>query len=144
MRMTTAMPAMQITQKTVTVAFGCGLPRWVSWELTSEAESAVVMKNTTSMTMTSGAIQLDPGKWSKTLKKMSSAAGMESIVPSGAISPSRRCSQMVVPPKMVKAAMMIAEGINSTPRTNWRMVRPREILATNTPTNGDQDTHHAQ
>ena len=109
-----------------------------------DAESAVVMKKTTSMMITMGAIHSAPGKWSKTLKKMSSAAGMESIVPSEAISPSRRCNQMVVPPRMVKAATMMAEGISNTPSTNWRMVRPREILATKTPTNGDQDTHHAQ
>ena len=39
---------------------------------------------------------------------------------------------------------MIEEGISSTPSTNWRMVRPREILAVNTPTKGAQLTHQAQ
>lgn len=109
-----------------------------------DAESAVVMKKTTSMTSTSGAMICAPGRWSRTVKKTSSAGGMESIVPSGAIPPSRRCSQIVVPPRMVKAQTMMAEGISKTPRMYWRMVRPREILATKTPTKGDQDTHHAQ
>ena len=30
------------------------------------------------------------------------------------------------------------------PATNWRMVRPREIRARNSPTNEAQATHHAQ
>lgn len=33
-------------------------------------------------------------------------------------------------------------GISSTTVKNSRMVRPLEILAINTPTNGDHDTHH--
>ena len=37
-----------------------------------------------------------------------------------------------------------ADGTPSTPTTNWRMVRPREILATNIPTNGAHVTVHAQ
>ena len=60
--MTTAMPAMHRTQKMVTAGLGLGFPRWVSWELTSEAESAVVMKKTTSMISTSGAMICAPGR----------------------------------------------------------------------------------
>ena len=37
-----------------------------------------------------------------------------------------------------------AEGIASTPMTNWRMVRPREMRAMKMPTNGDQVIVHAQ
>ena len=51
---------------------------------------------------------------------------------------------MAVPPRMVKASTTIDDGMNSTPKMNCRMVRPREILATNTPTNGDHETHQAQ
>ena len=35
-------------------------------------------------------------------------------------------------------------GTNSTPVTNSRMVRPRETLAMNIPTNGDHESHHPQ
>ena len=30
------------------------------------------------------------------------------------------------------------------PSRNWRIVRPREMRAMKTPTNGDQEIHHAQ
>jgi len=36
------------------------------------------------------------------------------------------------------------DGTPSTPTTNWRIVRPREILATNIPTNGAHVTVQAQ
>ena len=35
-------------------------------------------------------------------------------------------------------------GTSSTPTTNWRMVRPREMRAMNMPTKGDQEIHQAQ
>src|SRR5699024_496068 len=37
----------------------------------------------------------------------------------------------------------IPDGTSATTMTNSRMVRPREILAMNMPTNGDQEIHHA-
>ena len=48
------------------------------------------------------------------------------------------------PPKAVNHKNKMVIGINNTPKINSRMVRPREIRATNTPTNGDQLIHHAQ
>ena len=35
-------------------------------------------------------------------------------------------------------------GAATTPSTNSRMVRPREIRATNIPTNGAHEIHHDQ
>ena len=35
-------------------------------------------------------------------------------------------------------------GTSSTPETNWRTVRPREMRAMNTPTKGAQETHQPQ
>ena len=116
-RITTAMPAIHATQKMVTHFLGCGLPRCESWEFTRDAESAVVMKKTASMTTTTGAMNCAPGRWSSTIKKISGAAGMESAVPSGAMVPCVRCIHTVVPPRMVNAATMINDGINSTPKT---------------------------
>ena len=37
-----------------------------------------------------------------------------------------------------------SDGANSTPATNSRMVRPREMRATKMPMNGDQVTVHVQ
>ena len=102
------------------------------------------MKKMASMTITSGAMSRAPGNWSRTVQKISAGAGIEAAVPSGAMAPRSRCSQMVVPPMTVNAAMITDAGMNSAPRTNWRMVRPREIFATNTPTKGAQLTHQAQ
>ena len=65
-------------------------------------------------------------------------------MPSGAIAWSCICWWMAVPPSTVKAMTTMDEGMNSTPRMNWRIVRPREILATKTPTNGAQETHQTQ
>jgi hypothetical protein len=36
------------------------------------------------------------------------------------------------------------EGTKIVPKINSLMVLPRETLAINIPTNGDQDIHHAQ
>ena len=141
---TTAMPAMHSAQNTVIVRRGAGAPRCESCEFTIEAESAVVMKKTASMTITTGATSPPPGSWSRTTQKISAGAGSEAAVPSGATEPRVRCSQMVVPPMIVNAPTITAAGMNRAPRTYWRMVRPFEIFAMNTPTNGAQLTHHAQ
>ncbi|MNV60614.1 hypothetical protein D3C71_1530840 [compost metagenome] len=47
-------------------------------------------------------------------------------------------------PNAVIHSRLKAVGISSTPTTNSRTVRPREMRAMNMPTNGDQDTHQAQ
>ena len=39
---------------------------------------------------------------------------------------------------------LIMEGTKIVPKINSLMVLPRETLAINMPTNGDQDIHHAQ
>ena len=45
---------------------------------------------------------------------------------------------------MVNQTKVTALGISSTPMTNSRMVRPREMRAMKTPTKGAQLTHQAQ
>ena len=50
---------------------------------------------------------------------------------------------MAVPPKMVNQAKNTRLGTPSTPATNWRMVRPLEILARKTPTKAPQLSHQA-
>jgi len=43
-----------------------------------------------------------------------------------------------VSPKIENHRKVKIVGTSSTPNTNWRMVRPREILAMNSPTKGAQ------
>ena len=47
-------------------------------------------------------------------------------------------------PKIENHAKIKPSGINITPKTNSRKVRPREMRAINSPTNGAQATHQAQ
>ncbi|MNT34087.1 hypothetical protein D3C72_1700440 [compost metagenome] len=51
---------------------------------------------------------------------------------------------MAVSPNIVIHSRVKPAGTNSTPQTNWRMVRPRDTRAMNMPTNGDQDIHQPQ
>ena len=51
---------------------------------------------------------------------------------------------MADPPKTMNHSTHTEAGTTSTTVTNWRMERPREILAMNMPTNGDQESHQAQ
>ena len=64
---------------------GSGLPFCDIWEATTEAESAVVMKKTASITITMPVTTAPPGRVSATTKKISSGAGRLAAVPSGAI-----------------------------------------------------------
>ena len=84
-KITTAIPAIHKTQNVVIHGFGLGLPFCDSCEFTNDAESAVVTKKIISTTMMIGATTCAPGNWSSTTKKISSGAGIESAVPSGAI-----------------------------------------------------------
>jgi len=47
-------------------------------------------------------------------------------------------------PKTANQTRVNSEGANSTPMTNSRMVRPREMRATKIPMNGDHVTVQAQ
>ena len=51
---------------------------------------------------------------------------------------------MAAPPKMQNHTRLTRLGTSSTPVTNWRIVRPREMRAMNMPTNGVQESHQAQ
>ena len=51
---------------------------------------------------------------------------------------------MPAPPKMANQMSETTDGTSSTPETNWRIVRPREMRAMNMPTKGVQLTHQAQ
>ena len=54
------------------------------------------------------------------------------------------CRSMAAPPKIANQTRLTRLGTSSTPLTNWRIVRPREMRAMNMPTNGVQESHQAQ
>src|SRR5699024_4427351 len=54
------------------------------------------------------------------------------------------CWKMPTPPSTENQMTPTIVGTSSTPATNCRIVRPREIRAMNTPTNGDQEIHQPQ
>src|SRR5699024_12569868 len=51
---------------------------------------------------------------------------------------------MALPPSTENHRKVTSVGTSNTPETNSRTVRPREIRAMNTPTNGDQEIHQTQ
>ena len=51
---------------------------------------------------------------------------------------------MPVVPTMANQMKPMPVGAATTPSTNSRMVRPREMRATKVPTKGAQEIHHAQ
>ena len=54
------------------------------------------------------------------------------------------CRWMPVVPTMANQMKPMPVGAATTPSTNSRMVRPREMRATKVPTKGAQEIHHAQ
>ena len=131
-------PARATPQKMMIFRSGSGLPCWDMDAITSVAESADVMKKTASSTMIAMGVICANGRASRTRKSMSSGDAAP------AMSTPSRCNQMAVPPKTENASTQITVGASSTTLTYWRRVRPREMRATNTPTNGAHETHHAQ
>ena len=66
------------------------------------------------------------------------------MLPSPARSTPSCWTLIAAPPKTQNHTSDTRLGTSSTPVTNWRMVRPREIRAMNMPTNGVHEIHHAQ
>ena len=128
-----------------------------SISITSAPESALVTKNTATMTTAtkemmprtvSAEIKVctpsDTGKW---LIKAKSAFELPSCPRSTSLSsimPSLAIMSMAELPKVVIQKKVKPAGIKSTPPTKLRMVRPREMRAMNIPTNGDQAIHQPQ
>ena len=77
------------------------------------------------------------GRFSSTPKSTSSGGSTERFAPF-------ICCWIAVVPKIANHTSEITAGTTMTTETNWRSVRPREILAMNMPTNGDHEIHHAQ
>jgi hypothetical protein len=120
-----------------------------------EAESAPVTKkiatSTTARPMSTSPTQPGTGRapsvWNRMRSKLMSAPASPmaaSAVPASCACSARSCRPMAPPPKIANHSVETMEGTSSTPTTNWRTVRPREMRAMKGPTNGVQDTHQAQ
>ena len=122
----------------VTGLVGTARPDWDIDPITTVAESAAVTKKITTAMITTMAVSPESGR----LSMMSNITF--SPDPSIPRSTPSRFSLIAVPPKITYQATEIRDGTSTTTVTNWRMVRPLEILAMNMPMNGDQEIHHAQ
>ena len=142
-------------QNTITRLEGSMRPSVLSEPMTIEAESAPVTKKMPIKTMARRAMaNVTPGvdpkclirsnraPWKSTDGTPSTIVTIEPEAPPD----STALSWMLqaVPPKIENQMTVTRGGTRSTPVTNWRMVRPRLIRAMNMPTNGAQETHHAQ
>ena len=109
--------------------------------MTTDAASAPLMKN--SAIRKTQIAELSTGRGSA-----SSAVNSES---SGVAERTPRCPPCRCAPARCRCRPTTANqkkpnpvGAATTPMMNSRMVRPREMRATNMPTNGAQETHQAQ
>ncbi len=137
--MTIAIPASSTPQKMITGVSGTALPRCESMPITREPESALVMKKTDNISITTTEVTPLAGRASNIKNSMScgDSAPPISATPSD-------CSFMAVPPEIAKARKHTMVGASSTTVTNSRSVRPRLIRAMKIPTKGVQEIHQAQ
>jgi hypothetical protein len=133
--------AITTPQMSLTGAAGFTAPSADMLPSTKVAESAEVIKKmltSTSarieVTFPSGnAVRVSKSDWGRLF------AAVLAMLP-----PLFRSRKIADPPKTVNHRKLKSVGAKSTPKTNCRIVRPREIRAMNVPTKGAQEIHHAQ
>ena len=136
---TAAATPSRIAQKTRVDLGVSTAPPHASMSMTSEPESdEVTKKNTT--TMIAMTLRIDP---SGSVPKNSNSDVVLSTPSLTSISPSA-VAFIDASPKIVNHTRLAAVGASRTPRTNSRIVRPREMRAMNMPTNGAQLVHQPQ
>ena len=139
------MSEVAMAKKIFTVAFGFTSPPVASMPITSEPESAEVMKKMPERMMAPTTSIMPAGSCSSTWK----SAVFESMAPSAPtteVYPAGRVvsRKIAVPPRMPNQTTPTMVGTSSTPAMNSRTVRPREMRAMKMPTNGVQDIHQPQ
>src|SRR5699024_7050669 len=113
-------------------------PRSDMLPITADAESAEAMTNAASSSI---AMVDTPGPKGYSCRALNSIL---SASPSPQTDLPVTARSIAVPPKMEKHRIVTEVGTSRITMMNSRTVRPREIRARNIPTNGDQETHHAQ
>ncbi len=110
-----------------------------SMSTTSAPVSAEVTKKISTISTEKKDIAVVQGNCSR---KTNSARvlSLRMVWPKSAMPPVRMW-KMAVSPKTVIQKKVKPVGTSSMPPRNWRMLRPREMRAMNTPTKGDQAIH---
>src|SRR5699024_10837993 len=124
---------------------GLGWPPDASMSTTSEPESDEVMKKI-AITMMAMTESTDPsGRPPRMSKSVSSAMRLPSSPSMGLMSVSFiTYLKRLAPPMMENQTTPTVKGTSMTAVMNSRTVRPREIRAMKTPTNGAQAIHQPQ
>jgi hypothetical protein len=121
--------------------WGFMLPLVESMPITTEAASAPLTKKKATRIIAISDIKPASGNW---LRVANSAFSSPSFT-APEMSPTPLSSRfMAVPPSTANHTKLTTLGIRSTPTTNSRILRPREMRAMKVPTNGAQEIHHAQ
>ena len=107
--------------------------------MTIEAASAPETKKIATSSMTTTEVMVDSGMWWSIAKSDPSAVACAGQVGALALHVDAGAAEDGEPHQADTTL-----GTRSTPVTNWRMVRPREMRAMNMPTKGVHDTHQAQ
>ena len=129
---------MATPQKITVPLLGLIVPRSDSEPITIDAASAPDTKKMATSTITSTLAMMAIGYWSSRLNSCCS------MLPSPARSTPPCWTLIAAPPNTANHTSDTTLGTSSTPVTNCRIVRPREIRAMNMPTKGVQEIHHAQ
>jgi len=120
---------------------GLRVPRHESMPRTMEAASAPLTKNSATKMMTTMDVTVNSGSSVRVANSPASGpsatASLIVVLP-----PSSRLR--AVPPSTEYQMKLTRLGARMTPRTNSRIVRPREMRAMNDPTKGDREIHQAQ
>ena len=126
--------------------FGPSSPAALMVFTISTAESAEVTRKVNSSTTISAAMPQasqspNGASMNSVIAKILSPFAASKITP---LAPPFISRSMAVPPAQENQTKHISAGTISAPSTNSRTVRPREIRAKNSPTNGAKAIHHAQ
>ena len=109
--------------------------------ITTEAASAPLTKNSATRMIEIMAVSQNSGNCCRV---ENSAAGWLAVASFEMFAAPVSCRFMAAPPRTENHTKLTTLGARMTPKTNSRMVRPREMRAMKTPTNGAQLIHHAQ
>src|SRR3546814_20520485 len=109
--------------------------------ITSAPESADVTKKVMTSSVANPDAIIDRGNCSSISK---SATGMSTVAVSARVATPPRSIWIAVFPNTVIHRNVKSDGTISTPSTNSRIVRPREIPALNNPTKGTHTHPHPQ
>ena len=108
--------------------------------ITIDAASAPLMKKNAIRIIDSTDVNVENGSCSSAVNSDSSGVAVVAIRSAWPLI----CMSMPAEPTIANQTKPMPVGIATTPMMNSRIVRPREMRATNVPTNGAHEIHQAQ